>query len=233
MRGIEVEWTGERIIPKLMKPMNGMLLEHLARYYFATPYASGRVLDIACGSGYGSHMTAKERKREVDRIVAVDNDAEAIRYAAREYHHQKIDFVVGDAMDPKLPDRLGTFDTILSFETIEHVEDDRFFVRQLERMLRPGGTLVVSSPFGRGRGQPTSEPFHKHQLTPEEFRELFDGFEHVEFYSQRGLTFEPPRQDVRYWHRGVPEAEPGSGRRSMKRRPRRSAEGRFFYGNFL
>lgn len=54
---------GERIIPKLMKPMNGMLLEHIARYYFATPYVRGRVLDIACGTGYGSHLVAKERKR--------------------------------------------------------------------------------------------------------------------------------------------------------------------------
>lgn len=195
-----MEWTGERIIPKRMKPMNGMLLEHLARYYFASPYASGRVLDIACGVGYGSHMTAKERKREVTGIVAVDNDPDTIAYAAREYHHQKIEYVTADALDPALPERLGLFDTILSFETIEHVEDDRLFLRQLRRMLRPGGTLVLSSPFGRGRGQPTSEPFHKHQLTPEQFRELFEeGFEHVEFYYQRGLTFEQPRDGVRYF----------------------------------
>ena len=195
-----LEDTGERIIPKLMKSMNGMLLEHLARYYFAAPYVKGRVLDIACGVGYGSHMTAKERKREVTEIVAVDNDADAIQYAEREYHHQKIAFVRGDAMDPALPERLGTFDTILSFETVEHVEDDRFFVEQLDRMLRPGGTLVLSSPFGRGRGQPTSEPFHKHQLTPEQFRELFARYGDVQFYYQRGPTFEPaPREGVRYF----------------------------------
>lgn len=194
-----MEWTGERIIPKLMKPMNGMLLEHLARYYFAAPYAAGRVLDIACGSGYGSHMVAKERKKEVTEIIAVDNDPEAVQYAAREYHHQKIRFLEADAMDAALPDKLGTFDTILSFETIEHVEDDVFFVAQLQRLLRPGGTLVLSSPFGRGRGMPTSEPFHKHQLTPEEFRSLFDAFEQVEYYYQRGVTFEQPRAGVRYF----------------------------------
>lgn len=194
-----MEWTGERIIPKLMKPTNGMLLEHLARYYFAIPYVKGRVLDIACGVGYGSHMTAKERKREVTEIVAADNDANAIRYASREYHHQKIVYVHADAMDPKLPYRLGMFDTILSFETIEHVEDDRLFMEQLDRMLLPGGTLVLSSPFGRGRGQSTSEPFHKHQFTPEEFSGLFEGFADVEIYYQRGPTFEPPRNGVRYF----------------------------------
>ncbi|SCW55998.1 Methyltransferase domain-containing protein [Paenibacillus tianmuensis] len=194
-----LEWTGERIIPKQMKPTNGMLLEHIARYYFAAPYVKGRVLDIACGTGYGSHMTAKERKREVTEIVAVDNDEETLRYAKREYHHQKVTYVQGDATDSGLPERLGLFDTILSFETIEHLKDDRTFTDNLYRMLKPGGILVLSSPFGRGRGMPTSEPFHVHQLTPSEFEELFTGFAEVDIYYQRGVTFEKPRDGIRYF----------------------------------
>lgn len=194
-----LEWTGERIIPKQLKPTNGMLLEHIARYYFATPYVQGRVLDIACGTGYGCHMVAKERKREVTHIVGVDNDEQTIRYANIEYNHQKVTYQVGNAMDPHLPEELGVFDTILSFETIEHVEDDQMFMDNLYRMLKPGGTLVLSSPFGRGRGKPTSEPFHVHQLTPEEFEELFERFSQVEIYYQRGVTFEKPREGVRYF----------------------------------
>ena len=194
-----MEWTGERIIPKSLKPTNGMLLEHIARYYFSTPYIQGRVLDIACGTGYGSHMVAKDRKREITEIVGVDNDLATVLYANREYNHQKITYMQGDALDPQLPEKLGLFDTILSFETIEHVQDDRLFMENLYRMLRPGGTLVLSSPFGRGRGMPTSEPFHVHQLTPEEFEELFDRFSEVEIYYQRGVTFEKPRDGVRYF----------------------------------
>ncbi|RNB79815.1 class I SAM-dependent methyltransferase [Brevibacillus nitrificans] len=194
-----LEWTGERIIPKLMKPTNGMLLEHIARYYFATPYIKGRVLDIACGTGYGAHMVAKDRKRELVELVAVDNDEETLLYANREYNHQKITYQKGDALDPSLPEQLGQFDTILSFETIEHVADDLLFMDNLYRMLKPGGILVLSSPFGRGRGQKTSEPFHVHQLTPEEFEELFVRFSHVEIYYQRGVTFEKPREGVRYF----------------------------------
>ncbi|WP_199614134.1 class I SAM-dependent methyltransferase [Paenibacillus alkalitolerans] len=194
-----LEWTGERIIPKLMKPANGMLLEHLARYYFATPYVNGRVLDIACGTGYGSHMVAKERKREVTEIVAVDIDEETIQYANREYNHQKVTYVQGDAVDARLPDKLGTFDTILSFETIEHVADEQTFMNNVYRMLRPGGALVLSSPFGRGRGMPTSEPYHYYQMTPEEFEGLFDRFADVDIYYQRGVTFEKPREGVRYF----------------------------------
>lgn len=196
---IRLEWTGERIIPKLMKPMNGMLLEHIARYYFAIPYIKGRVLDIACGTGYGCHMVAKDRKREVHEIIGVDVDQETILYANREYNHQKVTYIQGDALDPELPEKLGLFDTILSFETIEHVQDDQLFMDNLYRMLKPGGRLILSSPFGRGRGMPTSEPFHVHQLTPKEFEELFTRFSSMEMYYQRGVTFEKPRDDVRYF----------------------------------
>lgn len=194
-----LEWTGERIIPKLLKPTNGMLLEHIARYYFATPYIRGRVLDIACGTGYGCHMVAKERKREVTEMIGVDIDEETLFYANREYNHQKITYVKGNAVDPGLPEQLGLFDTILSFETIEHVEDDRLFMDNLYQMLKPGGTLVLSSPFGRGRGMLTSEPFHVHQLTPAEFEELFERFSEVDIYYQRGVTFEKPRDGIRYF----------------------------------
>jgi 2-polyprenyl-3-methyl-5-hydroxy-6-metoxy-1,4-benzoquinol methylase len=193
------KWTGERIIPKQLKPTNGMLLEHIARYYFATPYIQGRVLDIACGTGYGCHMVAKERKREVTEIIGVDNDLETLSYANREYNHQKVTYMQGNAVDPQLPEQLGMFDTILSFETIEHVEDDQMFMDNLYKMLKPGGILVLSSPFGRGRGMPTSEPFHIHQLTPEEFKELFVRFSNVDIYYQRGVTFEKPRDGVRYF----------------------------------
>ncbi|MBL0385229.1 class I SAM-dependent methyltransferase [Tumebacillus sp. ITR2] len=197
-----MEWTGERIIPKLLKPTNGMLLEHVARYFFALPYVQGRVLDIACGSGYGCHMVAKDRKRELVEMVGVDNDPEAIAYATREYHHQKVTYRQGDALDPQLPALLGTFDTILSFETLEHVADDRLFLDHLVQMLNPGGTLVISTPYGRGRGMPTSEPFHVHQLTEAEFQHLFASYPElsVEFYNQRGPTFEKERREgVRYF----------------------------------
>ncbi|CAM3302430.1 class I SAM-dependent methyltransferase [Brevibacillus invocatus] len=194
-----LEWTGERIIPKQLKPTNGMLLEHIARYYFATPYIKGRVLDIACGTGYGSHMVAKERKRELTELIAVDNDDDTIYYANREYNHQKIIYQKEDALDPDLPEKLGMFDTILSFETIEHVADDQRFMDNLYQMLKPGGMLILSSPFGRGRGMPTSEPFHVHQLTPAEFEELFVRFRETEIYYQRGVTFEKPRDGVRYF----------------------------------
>jgi 2-polyprenyl-3-methyl-5-hydroxy-6-metoxy-1,4-benzoquinol methylase len=194
-----LEYTGERVIPELMKPTNGMLLEHLARYYFALPYVRGRVLDLACGVGYGAHMVARMTRRQIDQIVAVDIDQATIDYARKHYYNPRLHFQQGDAVDPHLPAQLGTFDTLLSFETIEHVAEEEQFMTNLYALLNPGGTLILSTPFGKGRGKPTKEPFHVHQYTEEEFTSLFDRFANVQFYYQRGPTFEATkREGVRY-----------------------------------
>lgn len=193
-----MELTGERIIPELMKPTNGMLLEHIARYYFATPYATGRVLDIACGVGYGTHMIGRTRRLEVDEVIGVDIDEASIAYAKGHYYHPRVKYEIFDATSPDLGAQLGRFDCIVSFETIEHLPDDKAFVSSLFQILKPGGMLIISTPFGQGRGKPTSEKFHVHQLTDEEFQELFTSFADVEVYYQRGVTIEPRRAGVRY-----------------------------------
>ena len=84
-----IEDTGERVIPKKMSPMNNLLLEHIARYQFALPYLEGRVLDMACGAGYGTHMIAKQRKKFIDEVIGIDIDPEIIAYAKKEYYHPK------------------------------------------------------------------------------------------------------------------------------------------------
>ncbi|SFP86095.1 class I SAM-dependent methyltransferase [Salibacterium halotolerans] len=193
-----LEDTGERIIPKEMNPENGMLLEHLARYMFALPYVYGRVLDIAAGSGYGAQMTAKKQKHSITEVIGVDVDPETIRYARRHYHHPLLTFKEADALDPDITDKLGTFDTILSFETMEHVPDDQAFFQNLLKLLRPGGTLILSTPFGQGRGRPANSIFHYHQVTEEEFKELFRDYPATSFYYQRGVTIEPKRAERHY-----------------------------------
>ena len=193
-----LEYTGERVIPEKMSPMNGMLLEHIARYYFAAPFTAGRVLDIACGAGYGTKMLAKLRKKYISEIIGMDLSAEAVNYANKNYYHPLSTYIEGDIMEPAQLSKLGLFDTIVSFETIEHIADDLKFMKHLYSLLKPGGTLVLSTPFGKGRGLPSKEPFHFHQLTVEEFKNLFWQFNNVEFYFQRGVMFEPPRPDHHY-----------------------------------
>jgi 2-polyprenyl-3-methyl-5-hydroxy-6-metoxy-1,4-benzoquinol methylase len=193
-----LENTGERIIPEFMKPTNGLYLEHIARYYFSIPYIKGRVLDLACGSGYGTQFIAKSTKKTTTEVIGVDIDSSTIAYAKKTYHHPLVSYQIEDALDENLPRKLGQFDTILSFETIEHVLDDHLFMNNIYNMLRPGGILVLSTPFGQGRGKPCGSPFHAHQLTDQEFKDLFDGFKSCEIYYQRGVTIEPPREGLKY-----------------------------------
>lgn len=202
-----LEDTGERVIPEYMKADNAMWLEHLARYHFAMPYARDRLLDIACGSGYGTKLMAKRRKREVTEAVGVDLDSATVEYARGAYYHPRVTYKQGDLLDPSLPEKIGTFDTVLSFETLEHVPDDYEAMGRLSNLVTPGGTLVLSTPFGAGRNEPCSSPFHYFQLTEEEFRRLCRNkafaFKEVTFYYQNGVSFEPFKRDGLHYPIGI------------------------------
>lgn len=185
--------TGERVIPEKMKNTNEVLLEHIARYHFAIEFVRGRVLDFASGSGYGSHIIAKKCKNKIDEVIGIDIDQEAVQYARSIYYHPLTTFLQGDVTEPNLSKQLGQFDTIVSFETIEHVEEEEQFLTNIFQMLKPGGTLILSTPFGKGRGVPCGSPFHVHQLTVDEFQTLFDPYPYkcIDFYYQKGVLIQP------------------------------------------
>ena len=190
--------TEERVIPKLMNPKNGMLREHIYRYKFASSFAKGQVLDIACGVGYGTDILLKESK-VIDSILGVDIDKESIDYAREHYSNPKTKYLVKDVLSPFLSDEIGLFDTVISFETIEHLKNDVMFVQNLHKMLKPNGTLVISTPFGRGRGIPCSNPFHIHQYKEEEFADLLKGFGEVDMYYQLDESIEKRKANKKYY----------------------------------
>ncbi|WP_208589903.1 class I SAM-dependent methyltransferase [Gracilibacillus suaedae] len=183
--------TGERVIPEKMDITNELLIEHLARYHFSVPHIYGRALDFATGVGYGAHVIAKKCKHELDEIIGVDIDPNVIQYAKANYYHPISDFRLADVTEPTLPDQLGTFDVILSFETIEHIKDEEQFMENIYQLLKPGGTLILSTPFGEGKGIPCGSPFHVHQMTENEFVSMFDQFPKKKFFYQKGALIEP------------------------------------------
>lgn len=185
----------ERIDPRSMDPLQGLWLEHLTRYSFAADYCKGRVLDIACGVGYGSFMIARYCKKTVTQVRGVDICSATIKGAQRDYHHPKCQYLCHDATDPKLPEKLGSFDTILSFETLEHLPCEKQFLKNITRMLHPKGTLVLSTPLGRGREYPSKEPFHYFQLTREEFENLLPREFQAHFFYQRSVVVYPQYED--------------------------------------
>ena len=144
--------------------------EHYLRYgLFREVCAGKRVLDVACGVGYGSYLLASWGAREV---VAVDLSAEAIAEARRVFGHDRITFIQGNVEEL---DRLaqGQFDLIVSFETIEHLKLPRLFLEHVSRLRTDAGIVAISAPNDAGvlrADEPN--PFHLHRFSFEQFRAL-------------------------------------------------------------
>jgi SAM-dependent methyltransferase len=169
----------ERILPEETGP--GVMAIHLKRYEFARPFCAGaHVLDAACGVGYGSAHLARSARR----VVGVDLSPDAIAYARERYARPNVEFRVGDALALEFPDR--TFDVVCSFETIEHLSDQDRFLRQVVRVLRPGGVLIASTPQVAETTRAPANPFHRIELSRVDFEALLDRFfGHVEVFGQR------------------------------------------------
>lgn len=141
---------------------------HIERYEFAARHATpGRLLDVACGAGYGTRLLA-DRSPQVTEALGIDLSAATIEHARQHYGGDRVRFERGDAMS--FPREQG-FDTIVSLETVEHLPDPAaFLARQIEN-LRPGGVLVASVPT-----TPTVDvnPHHLHDFTERSFRSLVE-----------------------------------------------------------
>jgi SAM-dependent methyltransferase len=171
----------ERIVPDETAP--GIVAIHLKRYEFALPWCAGKeVLDAGCGVGYGTAELATAALR----AVGVDRSEDAVEYARRRYAAPNVEFRVGDVT--ALPDEDATYDVVCSFETIEHLPDREAFVREIARVLRPGGVFVCSTPRADETREHPDNPFHEVELSAADFEQLLRGsFREVELYGQRRL----------------------------------------------
>jgi 2-polyprenyl-3-methyl-5-hydroxy-6-metoxy-1,4-benzoquinol methylase len=159
-----LEFTGERIVPG--KTSEDLFREHEERYVFAGRYVPGRdVLDVACGTGIGTQYL---RKAGALRCSGLDIDPQAIEYARTAY--EGCTFIRGDAAEIELAD--SSVDVVVSFETIEHVREQRKFLLECKRVLRMNGLLVCSTPNRTTHRWQGSNPYHVHELTAEEFADL-------------------------------------------------------------
>jgi SAM-dependent methyltransferase len=158
------EVTGERLLPDEQR---GQLVyaEHVARYRLASQLASGRrILDAACGEGYGTAMMAAAGAA---RAVGVDIHGRTVAHAREKYGGE---FEEGDVC--RLPFEDASFDLVVSFETIEHVEDPGTMLAEFRRVLEPAGLLVVSTP--NKDEYLIGTEFHVHEFTPAEFTQLLE-----------------------------------------------------------
>jgi len=173
----EMEFTGERIVPG--RTAETLFLEHEQRYVFASRYVAGKVvLDVACGAGVGTSFL---RRMGAGRVWGLDIAPDAIAYARARY--PECEFAQSEATSLCLPD--CSVDVVVSFETLEHVKDQKRFLRECWRVLRPGGLLICSTPNTTIYRWQGGNPFHIRELTLREFADFVSThFEDLRLFSQ-------------------------------------------------
>jgi len=179
-----LKWTGERLVTEIT---NEDTIYHLHRYAISTDYVTGKiVIDIASGEGYGANLAAKKAKH----VYGIDISEEAVAFAAEKYRATaNLSFIAGSVEAIPLESHIA--DVVISFETLEHSDKHHEMMREIKRVLKPGGVLIISSPdkayysdmFNR------SNPFHIKELYFEEFKQLLNEYFKISFfYHQTFLT---------------------------------------------
>lgn len=117
---------------------NPLYQRTLKAYKIVEPLITGKVLEIGCGEGYGINMLAKQS----DHLTVIDKSDITTKPIALNYPEVE---VINTTIPPiKLDD--NTFDTIVSFQVIEHIKDEELFVKEIYRILKPGGKAYISTP---------------------------------------------------------------------------------------
>lgn len=174
------EWTGERLETFIQSENTS---EHLHRYAIALEYVTGKkVLDIACGEGYGSNLLAEKAQE----VAGVDVSAEVIQEAANKYVRNNLRFWEGSA--GSIPVESSYYDVVVSFETIEHHDRHDEMMQEIKRVLKPDGILIISSPDKENYSDKTGykNPFHVKELYQKEFESLIGRyFKESRFFFQK------------------------------------------------
>jgi SAM-dependent methyltransferase len=164
--------TGERYVPERHRGTS-VEIEHQARYRWAATLVEGKeVLDAGCGTGWGAGILARAGAA---RVIGVDRSELAITHGQAGLE-DLVELRLGDLCALDLPDE--SFDVVVCFEAIEHLEDPSSALDHFRRVLRPDGLLIVSTPV---RGvYPAGNPFHVHEYEAGELEAaLRRRFDHV------------------------------------------------------
>jgi 2-polyprenyl-6-hydroxyphenyl methylase/3-demethylubiquinone-9 3-methyltransferase len=152
--------------------------------------APRRVFDLGCGNGSVAHHLAAFHYE----LAGIDGSDTGIAQANRTWPHLRLE--VGSAYED-LAGRFGSFDAVVSLEVVEHLYDPRLYARRMFDLVRPGGGIVVSTPY---HGYWKNFALALTGRMDDHFTALWDGG-HIKFWSVRTLTVllnEVGFRDVRF-----------------------------------
>jgi SAM-dependent methyltransferase len=174
---------GERVNPDFP---DDNFVNHEKVYLFVSQLMSKKiVLDVGCGTGYGTSILAKHARQ----IVGIDNSISAIRFARQRY--PEVDFREMDAQQILFPDKF--FDFIFSSENFEHLTDQASHLKELRRVLKSDGLCFIATPNPEASVNPQKNPWHTKENTYEELVELFRPFFREFVIIENSLSAKPNR----------------------------------------
>lgn len=145
---------------------NVIYQRHLVAYTEAAKMISGKVLEVGCGEGYGIDILASH----AEAYTAIDKYASNVDHYIAKYPH--VDFIRKSV--PPFPFEDNTFDCLVSFQVIEHIEDDVQFVKEMARVLKPGGLAILTTP--NIKMSLTRNPWHVREYTVQELTNLLGAY---------------------------------------------------------
>ena len=176
-------FTGERYVPELDMD-DEISIYHMQRYISIKDICKDKdVLDAASGEGYGSRILSEVAKT----VKGIDISEEAVINANTKYANDSLNYYVASVGE--LPFENDSFDVVVSYETIEHVDENiqQKFILEIERVLRDDGILIMSSPDKKNYSDIPNfnNEYHVHELYYDEFVDLLKSrFDFVETYYQ-------------------------------------------------
>lgn len=161
------------------KLISSVPMDHLHRYGWVSGLSIGKdVVDMACGSGYGSAWLAEH----ANSVVGIDISEEAISYAKEHYMKNNLIFLQKNILEVNGDAKA---DVVVSFETIEHIDDEIAYFSAVKSVLKENGVFVVSTPVSLADGQSSVNQYHINEYTVERFKNTLEShFNTVIWYRQ-------------------------------------------------
>lgn len=188
---------------QLLDPKDPWWGEHIHRYNetLSQVRENDIILDLACGTGFGSHILSQHTK---NLVIGGDIAEDAIKACRIDWPGQNLRFEVLDGT--KLPYENEYFDIIVSFETIEHTTKYMEMLHEFNRVLKPSGVAFISTPnfpVNSPSGK-VLNPYHTQEFTYDELEKILTSvFREVKIQGQKYSRYDDNKASgfgkVIYW----------------------------------